>query len=64
MAQQFLPLTLLPAPVPLPKMEQSMQWHGYRRHDQALAWVRGLMHEAVQLMDAPQAPTARGKARP
>ena len=58
MAQQFLPLTLLPAPVPLPRMEQSMQWHSYRRHDPALAWVRGLMHEAVQAMDAPQVPAS------
>jgi LysR family nod box-dependent transcriptional activator len=54
MAQQFLPLTVLPAPLPLPRMEQSMQWHKYRTHDPALVWLRGLLHEAVVQMEAQQ----------
>jgi DNA-binding transcriptional LysR family regulator len=54
MAQQFLPVTVLPAPLPLPRMEQSMQWHKYRTHDPALVWLRGLLHEAVVQMEAQQ----------
>lgn len=27
-------------PVVMPAMEQSMQWHGHRTHDPALAWIR------------------------
>ena len=30
MAQQFLPLTILEAPMALPRMAQSVQWHKYR----------------------------------
>jgi LysR family nod box-dependent transcriptional activator len=56
LAQKSLPLTLLAPPMPLPTMEQTMQWHEYRTHDPGLVWLRGLLHEAVQQMDAPQVP--------
>ena len=51
-AQRFLPLELLAPPVPVPAMEQAMQWHKYRTLDPGLVWLRGLMHEAVRRMDA------------
>jgi DNA-binding transcriptional LysR family regulator len=54
-AQRSLPLRSLALPVPVPLMEQSMQWHKYRTQDPGLMWLRGLLHQAVQLMDA-QAP--------
>jgi LysR family nod box-dependent transcriptional activator len=50
--QQSLPLQALTLPVPVPPMEQSMQWHKYRTQDPGLMWLRGLLHQAVQLMDA------------
>ncbi len=46
-----LPITLRPLPVPMPPMEQAMQWHKYRTQDPGLAWLRELMQEAVLCMD-------------
>jgi DNA-binding transcriptional LysR family regulator len=51
-AQQSLPLTLLPLPTPVPRMRQVLQWHRHRTRDPGLTWLRGLMHEAVLRMDA------------
>ena len=56
MAQQFLPLTILEAPMALPRMAQSVQWHKYRSRDPGLVWLRGLLHQAVEEMDAPPQP--------
>lgn len=46
-----LPLTLLPLPMPMASMTQTMQWHKYRTQDPGLVWLRGLLHRAVQRMD-------------
>lgn len=51
-AQRSLPLKLSPVPVPMPKMQQAVQWHKYRTQDPALLWLRGLLHQSVQIMDA------------
>jgi LysR family nod box-dependent transcriptional activator len=56
MAQQFLPLTILEAPMALPRMAQSVQWHKYRSRDPGLVWLRGLLHQAVEEMDGPPQP--------
>ncbi len=53
-AQQFLPIKLLMPPMPMPKMEQTMQWHKYRTKDPGLVWLRRLLHEAAEQMDAEQ----------
>jgi DNA-binding transcriptional LysR family regulator len=54
-AQRSQPLTLLPLPVPMPRMEQAMQWHKSRTHDAGLLWLRGLLGEAARRMDAQEA---------
>lgn len=51
-AERFLPVQVLEVPVQLPQMEQSMQWHKYRTNDPGLVWLRGLMLQAVDEMDA------------
>lgn len=48
---QFLPLKVLEPPVELRKMTQVMQWHKYRTNDPGLVWLRGLLHQAVKVMD-------------
>jgi len=52
LARKSLPLRLLPAPLPAPAMQQTMQWHKYRTLDPGLIWLRGLLQEAVLRMDA------------
>ncbi|MBX9850012.1 MAG: LysR family transcriptional regulator [Rhodocyclaceae bacterium] len=47
-----LPITILPAPVPIRLMGQVMQWHKYRSQDPGMLWLRELLHEAVTRMDA------------
>ena len=65
MAQQFLPLTILEAPMALPTMAQSVQWHKYRSRDPGLVWLRGLLHQAVEEMDGPpQAASAATTSAP
>jgi DNA-binding transcriptional LysR family regulator len=50
----MLPISILPLPAEIEakSMVQAMQWHKYRTDDPGLAWLRSLMHEAVQLMNA------------
>ncbi|WP_186144456.1 LysR family transcriptional regulator [Burkholderia gladioli] len=47
-----LPVTIRPVPLPLPRMEQSMQWHKHRSADLGLQWLRTLIKEAAVAMDA------------
>jgi DNA-binding transcriptional LysR family regulator len=44
------PIALLPLPLPMPPLEQAMQWHKYRTHDPGLVWLRQLMQRAAQEM--------------
>lgn len=47
-----LPIALRPLPLPMPAMEQAMQWHKYRSTDPGLSWLRRLVLAAVARMDA------------
>jgi DNA-binding transcriptional LysR family regulator len=53
--QPALPITLVPVPLPMPELEQMMQWHKYRSQDPGIVWLRALMQQAALAMDAPQA---------
>lgn len=46
------PLEIKKPPVPIERMEQGVQWHKYRMQDPGLTWLRGLLRQAVQRMDA------------
>ncbi len=50
-ASRTLPVVLRDVPVPVPTMEQSMQWHKHRSSDPGLTWLRALLKEAVAAMD-------------
>ncbi len=52
LARKSLPLKLFPPPVPMPKMEQVVQWHKYRTQDPGLIWLREVLRRAVLRMDA------------
>ncbi|MFN3986756.1 MAG: LysR family transcriptional regulator [Rhodocyclaceae bacterium] len=54
-ARQMLPLKCFVPPLPIPEMEQAMQWHKYRTQDPALSWLRSLFHEAVIRMNTAEA---------
>ncbi len=45
-------LAMLEPPLPIPPMEQSVQWHRMRSHDPALDWLRAQLAAAVIEMDA------------
>jgi DNA-binding transcriptional LysR family regulator len=49
---RFLPISVLPSPVPVKPMGQAMQWHKYRSQDPGMIWLRELLHEAVNRMDS------------
>ncbi|WP_186145275.1 LysR family transcriptional regulator [Burkholderia gladioli] len=50
-AARSLPIVLRDAPVPLPTIEQAIQWHKHRTADPGHTWLRGLLKEAVAAMD-------------
>lgn len=50
-AARTLPVTIRPLPLALPPMHQAVQWHKHRTSDPGLAWMRGLLKEAVVAMD-------------
>ena len=45
--QQYLPLKLIPPPVEIPRLEESMQWHKSRDHDPGTFWLRSVLRAAV-----------------
>jgi DNA-binding transcriptional LysR family regulator len=51
--QPALPIKLVPVPLPMPLLEQSIQWHKYRSKDPGLVWLRSLIQRAAIAMDAP-----------
>lgn len=54
--QPALPIALVPVPLPMPELEQTMQWHRYRSQDPGLVWLRALMQQAALAMDATDVP--------
>lgn len=52
LAMCSLPVTLRDLPVPIPQMEQVVQWHQHRTADPGLIWLRGLLREAAIEMDS------------
>jgi DNA-binding transcriptional LysR family regulator len=50
--QASWPIVTRPPPLPIPTMEQGLQWHKYRTQDPGLIWLRRLLGRAVARMDA------------
>lgn len=57
-----LPVVLRPVPLPMPAMQQAVQWHKYRTQDPGLVWLRGLFRQAAERMVA-QDPVAPEQPR-
>ncbi|PIF28607.1 LysR family transcriptional regulator [Acidovorax sp. 56] len=60
LATRFLPIAIRDLPVPIPHMQQVVQWHQHRTADPGLVWLRALLHEAVTAMDSAQPPSEAG----
>ncbi|HEY9108246.1 MAG TPA: LysR family transcriptional regulator [Roseateles sp.] len=56
LAARYLPVTLLQAPMPMPRMEQAIQWHQHRTQDPGLVWLRELLRSAARAMDEEPVP--------
>lgn len=59
LAARTLPIAIRSLPVPVPKMEQAMQWHQHRTSDSGLRSLRALLKEAAEAMDHPRDATRR-----
>jgi LysR family transcriptional regulator, nod-box dependent transcriptional activator len=62
-----LPITILPVPLPVPQLEQAMQWHKYRATDPGLIWLRQLLKDAAAAMradDANQTASPKSQGQP
>ncbi|MBE2245012.1 MAG: LysR family transcriptional regulator [Burkholderiaceae bacterium] len=51
--ERLLPLRVHPLPVETPHLIETAVWHRLRDADQGIAWLRGLMAEAMQRDDDP-----------
>jgi DNA-binding transcriptional LysR family regulator len=49
--QEAYPVEVLPPPMPIPEIQQVIQWHKYRGSDGGLRWLRDLMREGAENMD-------------
>lgn len=41
------PLRLVPCPLPMPPLAETLQWHKYQEHDPAISWFRGLLRRTA-----------------
>jgi DNA-binding transcriptional LysR family regulator len=56
--ERALPVKLLPLPLPIPPLEQAMQWHRHRSLDPGLLWLRDVMKQAAQTLPDGGVPAA------
>ncbi|PXF32604.1 nodulation protein NfeD [Pokkaliibacter plantistimulans] len=47
-----MPLRVFPTPVPMPPLNECMQWHKHQNSDLGILWLRGLMREAAARLHA------------
>jgi LysR family transcriptional regulator, nod-box dependent transcriptional activator len=45
LSAQYLPLKILPLPLPIPPYTMCIQWHRYHDHDPGSRWFRGILKE-------------------
>jgi DNA-binding transcriptional LysR family regulator len=45
--ERYLPLRLIPPPIEIPRLEESMQWHKSRDRDPGTIWLRSVLKAAV-----------------
>lgn len=46
--RRYLPLKLVPPPLEIPPLEESMQWHKSRNHDPGITWMRTILKAAAR----------------
>jgi len=51
----YLPLRVVSSPVPIPYLNEMLQWHHYQESDPVLAWVRGQFRLAGAMLSEPRA---------
>ncbi len=62
-AAGHLPVTIQAPPLPLPEMQQAMQWHKYRSKDPGLLWLRKVFLQGVAEMDGVEGTAAIASAQ-
>ena len=45
--KRYLPLKLVPPPLEIPRLEESMQWHRSRDRDPGIVWLRSVLKSAI-----------------
>jgi DNA-binding transcriptional LysR family regulator len=64
MALQW-PLRVLPCPIEIPPIVETVQWHKYQERDPAILWFLGILRSvALELSTMPQDPSRNGKRLP
>jgi LysR family nod box-dependent transcriptional activator len=58
---KFLPIKLIPLPVPVPPMTEVLQWHKYRDQDPAYAWLRGALKAQAEKLARDYRPNTAAK---
>lgn len=50
-AQRCEPIVIHDVPLPIPTMQQTVQWHTHRSSDAGLRWLREILQQSVAAMD-------------
>lgn len=62
---QYLPLRLVPFPISIPTLTETLQWHRYQDLDPGCLWLRGIIREtAATLGPIPDAPKQAKATKP
>jgi DNA-binding transcriptional LysR family regulator len=61
---KFLPIKLLPLPVDIPPIRETLQWHRAHSHDPAHMWLRTQLKEAVARVSHDEPATTMETVRP
>ncbi|MFX8063428.1 LysR family transcriptional regulator, partial [Acinetobacter baumannii] len=48
---RFLPIRLVPLPLPMPRLTEHLQWHRYQDLDPANRWMRDLLLRCAERPD-------------
>ena len=63
MAKRF-PLRVMRCPLDIPPFIERLHWHKYQERDPAIVWLRSLLHEVAEGLQAPERAARRGARAP
>lgn len=61
---EYLPLRLVPFPIAIPTLTETLQWHRYQDLDPGCLWLRGILRKTAARLGPIQPPSHNAKPKP